>query len=70
MVPLLSRLWMMDVHRDPLRFRYRLCGTTLVRSLNARSPANGWTRSNLKQSTTVPVVAGVDYFTGPHVGNG
>lgn len=30
MVPLLSRLWMMDVHRDPLRFRYRLCGTTLV----------------------------------------
>jgi hypothetical protein len=34
MVPLLSRLWMMDVHRDPLRFRYRLCGTTLVHSLN------------------------------------
>jgi hypothetical protein len=29
----LSRMWMLDVHRDPLRFRYRLCGTELVRSL-------------------------------------
>jgi PAS domain len=29
----LSRLWMLDVCRDPLRFRYRLCGTELVRSL-------------------------------------
>ena len=34
MVPMLSRMWMLDVHRDPLRFRYRLCGTALVRSLN------------------------------------
>jgi len=32
MVPLLSRLWMLDVHRDPLRFRFRLCGTEIVRS--------------------------------------
>jgi hypothetical protein len=29
----LSRMWMLDVYRDPLRFRYRLCGTELVRSL-------------------------------------
>ena len=29
----LSRLWILDVCRDPLRFRYRLCGTELVRSL-------------------------------------
>jgi hypothetical protein len=33
-IPLLwSRLWMLDVHRDPLRYRYRLCGTEVVRSL-------------------------------------
>ena len=29
----LSRLFMLDVSRDPLRCRYRLCGTELVRSL-------------------------------------
>jgi hypothetical protein len=29
----LSRLWMLDICRDPLRYRYRLCGTELVRSL-------------------------------------
>ena len=32
-VPLLSRLWMLDVFRDPLRFRYRLVGTDMTRSL-------------------------------------
>lgn len=31
-VPLLSRLWMLDVFRDPLRFRYRLVGTAITRS--------------------------------------
>lgn len=31
--PLWSRLWLLDVHRNPLRYRYRLCGGTLVRSL-------------------------------------
>jgi hypothetical protein len=31
--PLLSRLWILDVFRDPLRFRYRLVGTEIVRSL-------------------------------------
>jgi hypothetical protein len=31
--PLWSRAWMLDVFRDPLRFRYRLCGTEMVRSL-------------------------------------
>jgi hypothetical protein len=30
---LLSRLWMLDVFRDPLRFRYRLVGTEIVRSV-------------------------------------
>jgi hypothetical protein len=33
MVPLLPRLWMLDVFRDPLRFRYRLVGTDIVRSV-------------------------------------
>jgi len=32
-VPLLSRLWMLDVFRDPLRFRYRLVGTDITRSV-------------------------------------
>lgn len=32
-VPLLSRLWILDVFRDPLRFRYRLVGTDITRSL-------------------------------------
>jgi hypothetical protein len=31
--PLLSRLWILDVFRDPLRFRYRLVGTEIVRSV-------------------------------------
>ena len=32
-VPLLSRLWMLDVFRAPLRFRYRLVGTDITRSV-------------------------------------
>ena len=28
-----SRAWMLDVFHDPLRYRYRLCGTEMVRSL-------------------------------------
>jgi hypothetical protein len=31
--PLLSRLWMLDVFRDPLRFRYRVVGTHITRSV-------------------------------------
>src|ERR1051326_8685450 len=31
--PLWSRAWMLDVFRAPLRYRYRLCGTEMVRSL-------------------------------------
>jgi hypothetical protein len=32
-VPLWSRLFMLDVSRDPLRYRYRLCGTEIAGSL-------------------------------------
>jgi hypothetical protein len=31
--PLLPRLWMVDVFRDPMRFRYRLAGTSVVQSV-------------------------------------
>ena len=39
--PLWSRLWMLDVFRDPLRYRYRLCGTDMVRSLG-REVTGAW----------------------------
>jgi hypothetical protein len=33
MTPWLSRLWLLDIYRDPLRFRCRLAGSELVRTL-------------------------------------
>jgi hypothetical protein len=33
-VPLLRRVWLLDVYRNPLRFRYRLVGTEIARSLD------------------------------------
>ena len=36
-----SRLWMLDVYRHPLRYRYRLCGTEMVRSLG-REVTGAW----------------------------
>ena len=33
LVPLLPRLWILDVFRNPLRFRYRLVGTEITRSV-------------------------------------
>src|SRR5580704_11906069 len=26
----LSRLWLLDIHRDPLRYRLRVCGSAVV----------------------------------------
>lgn len=40
-VPLLSRLWMLDVFRNPLRFRYRLVGTDITRSVR-RELTGSW----------------------------
>ena len=41
-VPVLwSRMWILDVHRNPLRYRYRLCGTEMVRSLG-REVTGAW----------------------------
>jgi hypothetical protein len=39
--PLWSRSWMLDVFRGPLRYRYRLCGTEMVRSLG-REVTGAW----------------------------
>src|SRR6266581_5977246 len=36
-----SRSWMLDVYRHPLRYRYRLCGTEMVRSLG-REVTGAW----------------------------
>jgi hypothetical protein len=40
-VALWSRLWMIDVFREPLRYRYRFCGTDLVCSLG-REVTGAW----------------------------
>ena len=55
MVPMLSRMWMLDVHRDPLRFRYRLCGTALVRSLN-REVTGQWLDEVQPETVCNPMV--------------
>lgn len=39
--PLWSRMFLLDVSRNPLRYRYRLCGTGVVRSLE-REVTGGW----------------------------
>jgi hypothetical protein len=39
--PLWSRVWLLDVFRNPLRYRYRLCGTDMVRSLG-REVTGAW----------------------------
>jgi hypothetical protein len=40
-VPLLPHMWMVEVYRDPLRFRYRLVGTHIVLSVG-RELTGGW----------------------------
>jgi len=39
--PMWSRMFLLDVFRDPLRYRYRLCGTGIARSLE-REVTGGW----------------------------
>ena len=55
MVPLLSRMWILDVYRDPLRFRYRLYGTALVRSLD-REMTGRWLDEAEPQTVRNPVL--------------
>jgi len=52
---LLPRLWMCDVFRDPLRFRYRLVGTEIVRSVQ-RELTGQWLDEAQPQSVTNPTL--------------
>lgn len=54
-VPLLSRMWMLDVHRNPLRFRFRLSGTAVERSLR-REVTGCWLDEVVPQIASNPVV--------------
>jgi hypothetical protein len=38
-VPLLPRVWMLDIYRDPLRFCFRLAGTNIVDSVGGELTA-------------------------------
>ena len=51
MAPWLSRLWMLDVYRDPLRFRCRLAGSDMVRSIG-REVTGKWLDEVHPQSVT------------------
>ena len=57
MVPMLSRMWMLDVHRDPLRFRYRLYGTALANSLQ-RDVTGRWMDEAASEIVDNPEVRG------------
>jgi hypothetical protein len=55
MVPMLSRMWMADVHCHPLRFRYRLYGTALVSSLH-REVTGQWLDEAQPETVLNPIV--------------
>jgi hypothetical protein len=52
--PLWSRLWLLDVSRDPLRFRYRFCGTDVARSYG-REVTGAWLDEAHPQHTANPL---------------
>jgi hypothetical protein len=53
---LLPRLWMADVFRDPLRFRYRLVGTEIVRSVQ-RELTGQWLDEAQPESVSNPLLS-------------
>ena len=53
-MPLLSRLWMLDVFHDPLRFRYRQ-GTIITRSLQ-RELTGLWSDEAQPETTRNPTL--------------
>jgi hypothetical protein len=55
LVPLLPRLWILDVFRDPLRFRYRLLGTDLVRSVG-REMTGEWLDEAQPETVSNPLL--------------
>jgi hypothetical protein len=56
LVPLLPRIWMLDVFRDPLRFRYRLVGTEIVRSVH-RELTGMWLDEAQPESVRNPILS-------------
>jgi hypothetical protein len=55
LVPMLPRLWMLDVYRNPLRFRYRLAGTHIVLSVG-RELTGRWLDEVQPESVTNPML--------------
>jgi hypothetical protein len=53
MIPFLSRLWLLDVHRDPLRYRCRLIGSDMARSIG-RDVTGAWFDEVHPQSVNNP----------------
>jgi hypothetical protein len=53
MAPWLSRLWLLDIYREPLRFRCRLAGSGMVRSLG-REVTGAWLEEIHPQSVADP----------------
>ncbi len=54
-VPLLPRIWMLDIFRDPLRFRYRLVGTDIVRSVH-RELTGQWVDEAQPETVSNPML--------------
>jgi len=54
MAPWLSRLWLLDICRGPLRFRCRLAGSDMVRSLG-REVTGAWLDDVHPQSVSNPI---------------
>jgi hypothetical protein len=55
LVKILPRLWMLEVFHDPLRYRYRLIGTDIVRSLR-REMTGGWLDEVQPETTQKPAL--------------
>ena len=55
LIPLLPHLWLLDVYRDPLRFRYRLVGTSVVKSLR-RELTGQWLDEVQPESVSNPAL--------------
>ena len=52
---MLPRLWLLDVYRDPLRYRYRLVGTAVVKSIR-RELTDGWLDEVQPESVANPAL--------------
>ncbi|NKB56615.1 MAG: PAS domain-containing protein [Alphaproteobacteria bacterium] len=58
MAPLLTNLWLIDVHREPLRFWRRLVGTR-IEEFAGVNLTGGWIDDNLSDSRTPGVQKGM-----------